>query len=246
MPDIPEKGNNPIPADWEKCPPEEAEELLFVDGTTQLVRRRDKFLVDTLGGDSYTPALLTRYGIRQALNINSGTILVALLMHKLGIRNEFKVSVFMGVDNAWSLLWLLMGARLFAADDGSTSMIGLNLSNSVELPTLLTAAEVRRGLAVFKHPKLGSIAALFQFSAWVLQWLSCWVLLEAMSIHDAGPGAAAACGRRVPRHPARWPQPQPVERRSGGAAGSGAPGGWTGAAAAVRARQPLPRQRRWR
>ena len=90
--------------------------------------------------------LLTRYGIRQALNINSGTILIALLLHKLGIRNEFKVSVFMGVDNAWSLLWLLMGARLLAADDGTTSMIGLNLSNSVELPTLLAAAEVRRSL----------------------------------------------------------------------------------------------------
>jgi DNA-binding phage protein len=90
--------------------------------------------------------LLTKYGIRQALNINSGTILVALLMHKLGIRNEFKVSVFMGVDNAWSLLWLLMGARLLAADDGTTSMIGLNLSNSVDRPTLLAAAEVRRGL----------------------------------------------------------------------------------------------------
>ena len=90
--------------------------------------------------------VLTQYGIRQVLNINSGTILVALLMHKLGIRNEFKVSVFMGVDNPWSALWLLMGARLLAADDGSTSMIGLNLSNSVELPTLLAAAEVRRGL----------------------------------------------------------------------------------------------------
>jgi len=90
--------------------------------------------------------LFTRYGIRQALNINSGTILVALLLHKLGIRNEFKVSVFMGVDNAWSLLWLLMGARLFAADDGTTSMIGLNLSNSVDLPTLLAAADVRKGL----------------------------------------------------------------------------------------------------
>jgi len=90
--------------------------------------------------------VLTKYGIRQVLNINSGTILLALLMHKLGIENEFKVSVFMGVDNPWSALWLLMGARLLAADDGTTSMIGLNLSNSVELPTLLAAADVRRGL----------------------------------------------------------------------------------------------------
>jgi hypothetical protein len=90
--------------------------------------------------------VLTEYGIRQVLNINSGTVLVALLLHKLGIRNEFKVSVFMGVDNPWSVLWLLMGARLLAADDGTTSMIGLNLSNSVELPALLAAADVRRGL----------------------------------------------------------------------------------------------------
>ena len=90
--------------------------------------------------------VLTKYGIRQTLNVNSGTILVSLLMHRLGIENEFKVSVFMGVDNAWSVLWLLLGARLLAAGDGSTSMAGLNLSNSVELPTLLMAADVRRGL----------------------------------------------------------------------------------------------------
>jgi len=90
--------------------------------------------------------ILTKYGLRQVLNINSGTILVALLMHKLGIRNEFKVSVFMGVDNPWSVLWLLMGARLLAGDDGSTSLAGLNLSNSVEVDTLLADAEVRHAL----------------------------------------------------------------------------------------------------
>jgi len=90
--------------------------------------------------------VLTNYGIREALNINSGTILVSLLMHKLGIENRFKVSVFMGVDNTWSVLWLLMGARLLAADDDTTSMSGLNVSNSVELSTLLSAAEVRYAL----------------------------------------------------------------------------------------------------
>jgi hypothetical protein len=90
--------------------------------------------------------VFTKYGIREVLNINSGTILVSLLMHKLGIENRFKVSVFMGVDNTWSVLWLLMGARLLAADDGTTSMSGLNVSNSVELSTLLSDAEVRCGL----------------------------------------------------------------------------------------------------
>ena len=91
---------------------------------------------------------LTEYGVRQVLNVNPGTVLVALLLHKLGVRNEFKVSVFMGIDNPFSVLWLLMGASLLAADDGSTSLAGLNLSNSVDLTTLRGAAEVRDALGL--------------------------------------------------------------------------------------------------
>ena len=53
-------------------------------------------------------------------------------------------------------------------------------------------AEVRRGLSVFKNPKLGTIATVMQLSAWVLQWLSCYVLLEAMGLGSAGLGGAAA------------------------------------------------------
>jgi len=92
--------------------------------------------------------VMTEYGIRQVLNINSGTILVALLLRKLGVRNEFKVSVFMGVDNPFSVLWLLMGARLLAAQDGSTSLAGLNLSNSVNADTIRAAGDVRRRLGL--------------------------------------------------------------------------------------------------
>jgi hypothetical protein len=91
---------------------------------------------------------LTEYGVREVLNVNSGTILVSLLLNKLGVRNEFKVSVFMGVDNPWSVMWLLMGARLLAGEGGSTSMAGLNLSNSVEVDTLLACADVRQALGL--------------------------------------------------------------------------------------------------
>jgi phosphatidylinositol alpha-mannosyltransferase len=52
---------------------------------------------------------------------------------------------------------------------------------------------VRRGLAVFRRPKLGALAVTAQLGAWSIQWLSCYVLLVALGIdHRAGAGAAAA------------------------------------------------------
>ncbi|HEV7771696.1 MAG TPA: lysylphosphatidylglycerol synthase domain-containing protein [Conexibacter sp.] len=54
-------------------------------------------------------------------------------------------------------------------------------------------ARVRAGLVVFRDPKLGSTAVAAQLAAWILQWLSCYVLLVALGLdHQAGLGAAAA------------------------------------------------------
>jgi hypothetical protein len=92
----------------------------------------------------------TNYGVRQVLNINSGTILAAYLLHKLGVDNEFKISVFMGNDNPLAIFWTLMAARLFARDDGTTSLIGFNLSNSADNWTLRQAAQIRRSLGLEK------------------------------------------------------------------------------------------------
>ena len=50
----------------------------------------------------------TNYGIRQVLNVNSGTVLVGYMLHKLGIDNEFKISVFVGNDNPYAALWTLL------------------------------------------------------------------------------------------------------------------------------------------
>jgi len=88
----------------------------------------------------------TRYGIRQVLNINPGTVFLGYLLHKLGIDMEFKISVFMGNDNPYSVLWTLLTARLFSRPDGSTSLIGLNLSNSVNSQTIDLSAETRQRL----------------------------------------------------------------------------------------------------
>lgn len=88
----------------------------------------------------------TNYGIRQVLNINPGTVFLAYMLHKLGIDNEFKISVFMGNDNPFAVLWTLAGAKLFSRDDGTTSLIGLNFSNSVDNDTILSSHLIRRSL----------------------------------------------------------------------------------------------------
>jgi hypothetical protein len=92
----------------------------------------------------------TRYGVRQVLNLNPGTVLVGYLLHRLGIDIEFKISVFMGNDNPFAALWTLIGAKLFARDDGTTPLIGFNWSNSVDNRTIARTAQIRRALG-FEH-----------------------------------------------------------------------------------------------
>ncbi|MBS7616136.1 hypothetical protein KEJ45_02915 [Candidatus Bathyarchaeota archaeon] len=86
----------------------------------------------------------TEYGVKQVLNTNSGTVLLGYLLHKLGIDIEFKISVFLGNDNPYSILWTLMTAKLFSRKDGTTPLIGFNLSNSVNNRTIELSAYVRR------------------------------------------------------------------------------------------------------
>jgi len=91
---------------------------------------------------------LTEFGVREVLNFNIGTILAAFVLRKLGVRNEFKISVFLGVDNPWSVLWLLVGARLLGGEGGATSLSGINFSNSVDSDTLRAASAAREALGL--------------------------------------------------------------------------------------------------
>jgi len=86
----------------------------------------------------------TEYGLPQVLNANSGTVLLGYWLRKLGIDIEFKISVFLGTDNPYSILWTLLTAKLFSRDDGSTPLIGFNLSNSVNNETIELSAYVRK------------------------------------------------------------------------------------------------------
>ncbi len=90
----------------------------------------------------------TTFGVQQVLNLNPGTVLIGYLLHRLGVDIEFKISVFMGNDNPFAGLWTLLGARLFAREDGTTPLVGFNWSNSVDNETLEIAAEIRRALGL--------------------------------------------------------------------------------------------------
>ncbi len=86
----------------------------------------------------------TEYGLPQVLNMNAGTVLLGYWLHKLGVNIEFKISVFLGIDNPYSILWTLMTAKLFSRNDGTSPLIGFNLSNSVDNKTIELAAYVRK------------------------------------------------------------------------------------------------------
>ncbi len=88
----------------------------------------------------------TEYGVRQVLNINPGTVLLGYMLHRLGVDNEFKISVFMGNDNPYAALWTLLAAKLFAREDGTSPLIGFNWSNSVNNETMEITAQFRKDL----------------------------------------------------------------------------------------------------
>jgi hypothetical protein len=89
----------------------------------------------------------TEFGVRQVLNLNPGTVLLGYLLHRIGVDNEFKISVFMGNDNPYAALWTLIGAKLFARDDGTSPLIGFNWSNSVNNESMEITAQFRKDLS---------------------------------------------------------------------------------------------------
>ncbi len=88
----------------------------------------------------------TQFGVQHVLNFNAGTILLAFLLYKLGVDINFKISVYFGSDNPYHALWIMMMAKLFSRDDGTSPLIGFNWSNSVTNPTMELTAQFRQAL----------------------------------------------------------------------------------------------------
>jgi len=92
----------------------------------------------------------TESGIQEVLNVNTGTVMLGYWLHKLGIDIRFKISVFLGNDNPYACFWTLMTAKLFSRGDGTTPLVGFNLSNSVNNETIELSAYIREAFD-FEH-----------------------------------------------------------------------------------------------
>ncbi|MCX6033787.1 MAG: hypothetical protein NTV38_02235 [Chloroflexi bacterium] len=88
----------------------------------------------------------TNYGVQHVLNFNAGTILLGFLLYRLGVDIQFKISVFFGSDNPYHALWIMLAAKLFSRDDGTSPLIGLNWSNSINNHTMELTAQFRKAL----------------------------------------------------------------------------------------------------
>lgn len=92
----------------------------------------------------------TNYGVQHVLNFNAGTILLGFMLYKLGVDIQFKISVYFGSDNPYHALWIMMMAKLFSRDDGTSPLIGFNWSNSINNQTMELSAEFRKALGFEK------------------------------------------------------------------------------------------------
>ena len=88
----------------------------------------------------------TNFGVQHVLNFNAGTILLGFLLYRLGVNIQFKISVFFGSDNPYHALWIMLAAKLFSREDGSSPLIGFNWSNSIDNQTMELTAQFRKAL----------------------------------------------------------------------------------------------------
>jgi phosphatidyl-myo-inositol alpha-mannosyltransferase len=157
-----------------------------------------------LGEPSRALIVSRRVGrVRERLPIVLGTVvsqtllnLVALIV--LGAIMFSTVGVFQGHENAliigsiapFTMLAVVLALPALLRRGKPSRFVRLRRAVAVVRNAM---EQVRAGLQVFRHPKLGSWAAFNQLAAWGLQATACYVLLIALGLdHTASFGAAAA------------------------------------------------------
>jgi phosphatidylinositol alpha-mannosyltransferase len=139
----------------------------------------------------HLPVVLGTVISQTMLNLVALAVLGAVMFSSVDLFNGHQDALVIAAVAPLALLLIVLLAPFVLRAGRPGSRFG-RLHNLLEqIRGAMT--RVRAGLAVFRRPKLGGIAALAQFGAWALQWLACYVLLVALGLnHQAGVAAAAA------------------------------------------------------
>jgi phosphatidylinositol alpha-mannosyltransferase len=138
----------------------------------------------------HLPVVLGTIVSQTLLNIAALVILGTVTFTSVGLfRGHHDALIFAALAPLVLLAVVLLAPPLLAAGRHSrfTKLAELTGQSRKAL------ARVRKGLVVFRDPRLGATAFVAQLLAWALQWLSCYVLLVAFGLdQQAGAAAAAA------------------------------------------------------
>jgi phosphatidyl-myo-inositol alpha-mannosyltransferase len=155
-----------------------------------------------LGEPSRALILARRLGrARETLPVVLGTMVSQTLLNLLalvilGAVTLSRVSVLDGHDKGLLLVALAPLAVLVLVLLAPVLIPPAAVSRFKRLQGLLigmrsSLLRLRQGLEVFRHLRPAMLATTAQLGAWVLQWLSCWLLLMALGL-DSQTGADAA------------------------------------------------------
>jgi phosphatidylinositol alpha-mannosyltransferase len=156
-----------------------------------------------LGEPARAQILARRLGrARESLPVVLGTMVSQTLLNLLalivlGAASLSSLTVLDGHDRALLLVALLPPLSLAAALLAPMLVPRAAISRAQDTHAVAAAlrrslARLREGVAVFGRPRAAVSAGAAQLGAWALQWLACWLLLEALGLGHTGAGAAAA------------------------------------------------------
>jgi phosphatidylinositol alpha-mannosyltransferase len=136
------------------------------------------------------PVVLGSIVSQTLLNILALVILGAVMFATVGVFRGGEDALVIATIAPLVLLLLVIGAPALLRRGKPSRFVRVQQALAVARSAMV---QVRRGLDVFRQPRLGAWAATMQLLAWAIQWLACYVLLVALGLDgQAGIGAAAA------------------------------------------------------
>jgi len=133
------------------------------------------------------PVLLGTLVSQTVLNIGALALLGVIIVSTTDLFHSSTQKLFAFSLVPLALLLVVLAGPPLMRRNGNGRLARLGATMHAAL------VQVRAGLRVFRQPRRGAVAAATQLTAWAIQLMACWALLEALGLTDqAGIGAAAA------------------------------------------------------